>query len=71
MVRLVCPRRREKRDRKIVGMNIGFFVSGDRIQKFFGQKELQIKMYSLLNVSNTTSKSEEFILNDIELLVDR
>ena len=51
-------------------MNIGFFVSGDRIQKFFGQKELQIKMYSLLNVSNTTSKSEEFILNDIELLVD-
>ena len=29
MVGLVCPRRREKRDRKIVDINMGFFVSSD------------------------------------------
>ena len=37
---------------------------------FFDQKELQIKMFSLLNVSNA-SKSEEFSIKDIEMLVDR
>ena len=31
MVGLVCPRRREKRDRKIVDINMGFFVSCERI----------------------------------------
>ena len=30
----VCQKMK-KRDRKIVGINIGFFVSDDRIQKFF------------------------------------
>ena len=49
---------------------MGFFVSGDQIQNFFDQQELQIKMFSLLNVSNGSSKSEEFNLNDIEVLVD-
>ena len=51
-----------------MGINMDLFVSCDRIQKFFDQKELQIKMFpSLLNGS---SKSEEFSLNDIEVVVD-
>ena len=45
-------------------------MSGDQIQIFFDQQELQIKMFSLLNVSNGSSKSGEFNLNDIEVLVD-
>ena len=36
---------------------------------FFDQKELQIKMSSLLNVSKA-SKSEEFSIKDIKMLVD-
>ena len=40
-------------------------------KKFFDQKGLQIKMStSLLNVSDASSKSEEFRLNDIEVLAD-
>ena len=46
------------------------FVSCDRIQFFFEQKELKIKMSSLLNVSNANSKLDEFSLKDIEVLVD-
>ena len=46
-----------------------FFVSGDRMQQFFDQKELQIKILSFLNASNSSSKPEEFTLQDIELLV--
>ena len=38
MVGLVPSWRREKRDRKIVGTNMGFFVPGDRIQKIFWPK---------------------------------
>ena len=34
-------------DRKIVGISMGFFVSGNQIQKFFDQQELQIKMSSV------------------------
>ena len=51
-------------------VNIGFFVSCDQIQKFFRLKENQRKMSSLLNVSNASSKSEEFSLKDIEVFVD-
>ena len=46
------------------------FCVGDRIQTFFNQKELQIKMSSLLNVFNSSRKPEEFRLKDIEVLVD-
>ena len=46
-----------------------FFVSGDRMQQFFDQKELQIKIFSFLNDSNSSSKPEEFTLQDIEVLV--
>ena len=35
MAGLVYVRRKEKRDRNILGINIGFFVSGDRTQKMF------------------------------------
>ena len=53
-----------------MGKNMGSFVSGDRIQIFFDQNEIKIKMSSLLNVFNGSSKSEEFSPNDIEVLVD-
>ena len=46
--------------------NIGFFVSVNRMQFFF---LTQIKMSSLLNVSNG-SKSKEFNLKDIKVFVD-
>ena len=51
-------------------IKIDLFVSGDQIQKFFGLKGLQIKMSPVLNISNASSKSEEFSLKDIEVLVD-
>ena len=47
------------------------FVSGDRIQKSFEQKELKINMSSVWNVSNANSKPKEFSLKDIKVLVDR
>ena len=54
-----------------MGINMKFFVSDDRIQKFFDlKKEQQIKMSFVLNVSNDSSKPEEFSLKDIEVLVD-
>ena len=54
-----------------MGINMKFFVSDDRIQKFFDlKKEQQIKMSFVLNVSNHSSKPEEFSLKDIEVLVD-
>ena len=42
-------RGREKRDRNIVGIYIGFFVHGGRIQKCFDQKEIQMKMSSAMS----------------------
>ena len=40
---------KKKTDRKIMGINIGLFVSGDRIQKCLSLKELQInKMSSVM-----------------------
>ena len=46
-----------------------FFVTG--YKKKIYQKELQIKMSSLLNVSNDASgRPEEFSLKDIEVFVD-
>ena len=54
----------KKRDRKIMGINMKFFVSDEK------KKEQQIKMSFVLNVSNDSSKPEEFSLKDIEVLVD-
>ena len=48
MVELVHDRRREKRDRKIIGINIGVFLSGDRIQKFFDLKRTTKNMPSVM-----------------------
>ena len=42
-----------------------------RHKKCLTEKELQIKMSSLLNVSNVSNMSEEFSLKDIEVLVDK
>ena len=53
-----------------MGISMYLFVSDDQIQKIFGQKELQIKMFSLLNVSNASNKPEEFSVKDIEVFVD-
>ena len=39
MAGLVHVRRREKRDRNIVGKYVGHFVSGDQIQELFDQKK--------------------------------
>ena len=39
MAGLVHVRRREKRDRNIVGMYVGIFVSGDQIQELFEQRK--------------------------------
>ena len=47
-----------------------FFVSDDRIQKFFDSKRTKIKMSSLLNVSNASNEPEESSLKDIEVFVD-
>ena len=41
-------------------------------KNFLTEKQLKIKMSSLLNVSNDAgSKSEKFNINDIEVLVDK
>ena len=51
-----------------MGINIDFFLylmTG--YKNFLTQKEQQIKMSSLLNVSNDSSKPEEFSLKDIEV----
>ena len=63
-------RRREKRDRKVVGINIDLFVSGDRIQNIVDPKGLKLKMSSVLNVSNDSGKPQGFSIKDIEMLVD-
>ena len=47
------------------------FVSVVQIQRFFDPKRITNKMSSsLLNVSNGSSKPEEFSPNDTEVLVD-
>ena len=53
-----------------MGINIDLFVSDDRIQIFFDLSEIKIKIYSVLNVSNDSSKPEEFRIKDIEVFVD-
>ena len=60
----------KKRNRKIMTINMGLLCLGTRYKKFLNQKEVQIKIFSVLNVSNGTSKAEEFSLKDIEVLAD-
>ena len=47
-----------------------FFCLMAGYKHFLTKKELQIKISSLLNVSNGSSKSEKFSLKDIEVFVD-
>ena len=53
-----------------MGISIDLFVSCDQTQKNFDQKELQIEMSYVLNVSNPNSKPQELSLKDIEVIVD-
>ena len=48
-----------------------FLVSDNRIRNFFDPKRSTNKISCLLDVSNSSSKSEKFSLNDIEVLVDK
>ena len=53
-------------------LNIGLLCLMTGCKKFLTQKQLKIKMSSLLNVSNDAdSKPKEFSINDIEVLVDK
>ena len=45
------------------------FVSGDQYKKSLSLKELKTKISTVLNVSNGSSKAEEFSLKDVEALV--
>ena len=60
----------KKETEKLWAQTGNFFVSDDQIQKKIDPKGLQIKMSSVLNISNANSNPEEFSLNDIEMLVD-
>ena len=60
----------KKETEKLWAQTGNFFVSDDQIQKKIDPKGLQIKMSSVLNISNANSKPAEFSLNDIEMLVD-
>ena len=51
-------------------VNIDFLYLMTGYKNFLTLKSTKIKMSSLLNVPNASSKSEEFSLNDIEVLVD-
>ena len=52
-------------------INMGLLCLVTRYKNFLSQKEVQIKMFSVLNVFNNSSKPEEFrILKDIEVVVD-
>ena len=51
--------KKKKKTRKITGINIGLFVSGDLKKKIFDQKKLQIKMSSAM----------QFASNAVELYV--
>ena len=39
-------------------------------KKYFDLKELKIKLFSVLSVSNASSKPEELSIKDIEMVVD-
>ena len=51
-------------------INMDLLCLVTRYKNFLNQKEVQIKISSVLNVSNGTSKAEEFSLKDIEMLAD-
>ena len=63
--------RTRKKRQKNFGYKYGIFLClVTRYKGFLTKKGLQIMMSSLLNVSNGSSKSEKFSLNDIEVLFD-
>ena len=66
----ICQKMRKKRQ-KNYGSKQAFLYLATGYKKFFDlKKEQQIKMSSAMNVSNASSKPEEFNLKDIGMLVD-
>ena len=66
-----CVLEDEEKNRNIEGIkNRVFLRLMTGYKKFFDSEEIKIKMSFLLNVSNGSSKPEEFSLKDIEMLVD-
>ena len=67
----VCQTMKKKRQKNYGHKHRLFLYLMAGYKNFLTQKEQQIKMSSLLNVSNGASrKPEEFSLKDIEVLVD-
>ena len=60
----------ENKETKNCGDKYRFFLCLLIQKKNFDPKGLYIKMSSLLNVSNASSKPKEFSIKDIERLVD-
>ena len=66
-----CMSEDEKKRQKNYGHKHRLFLSlVTGYKNFLTQKELQIKMSSLLNISNASSKPKEFRLNDIEVVAN-
>ena len=65
-----CQKNVRKRQKNGGHKHGNFCVWCPDTRNFVDQKELLMKMSSLLNVSNPSSKPQEFSIKDIELLVD-
>ena len=65
-----CQKNVRKRQKNGGHKHGNFCVWCPDTRNFVDQKELLMKMSSLLNVSNPSSKPQEFNIKDIEVLVD-
>ena len=65
-----CQKNVRKRQKNGGHKHGNFCVWCPDTRNFVDQKELLMKMSSLLNVSNPSSKPQEFSIKDIEVLVD-
>ena len=65
-----CQKNVRKRQKNGGHKHGNFCVWCPDTRNFVDQKELLMKMSSLLNVSNLSSKPQEFSIKDIEVLVD-
>ena len=65
-----CQKNVRKRQKNGGHKHGNFCVWCPDTRNFVDQKELLMKMSSLLNVSNPSSKPQEFSIKDVEVLVD-
>ena len=65
-----CQKNVRKRQKNGGHKHGNFCVWCPDTRNFVDQKEILMKMSSLLNVSNPSSKPQEFSIKDIEVLVD-